>query len=486
MQVAGRGRAHRATCHLPLAQRLRTPRAAAREGPGVAQPRAVTYQMAPWASNCVLLLLLAVSSAEQQQGQDARLTQGMRSLDVSIVGPRPHSTAVGGLKTDDAAAGRQTPTAVPLGGQIIPFNSEQSLVFAEGENFTAASGSSWESREWAKSPHYFASTVADVFHSRRAYLHGPENATAATDGAASTVIVPAAGEYTVLVRYEMPYRFEVPFSVEVQQGGAKKFSRVYGRRTNLKVWPFSAGRAKGSLCGPGLQTECCWPWGATENMVWEGAGVEATVTLAKGPAVISLGGVKDSDYCCFGDRNIDVVVLHPNASDVNRRINGSADPADGQVLPLDGLFSQSGEVFFKVQNLNTTHNLSVQVPLTYDHAPYMGQHDYLNKSSFVDGHPAQGGYITVPPGKTTGWVEVGGFMDTFNHGSWKVSCNALAPPPPPPGNETLCIEETRKACPMGPSLPWNRTECAQCVAKQVRACVRACMRICLHECALLD
>ena len=123
--------------------------------------------------------------------------------------------------------------------------------------------------------------------------------------------------------------------------------------------------------------------------------MEATVTLAKGPAVISLGGVKDSEYCCFGDRNIDVVVLHPNASDINRRINGSADPADGQVLPLDGLFSQSGEVFFKVQNLNTTHNLSVQVPLTYDHAPYMGQHDYLNKSSFVDGHPAQGGYITV-------------------------------------------------------------------------------------------
>ena len=46
-------------------------------------------------------------------------------------------------------------------------------------------------------------------------------------------------------------------------------------------------------------------------------------------------------------------------------------------------------MFFKVQNLNTTHNLSVSVPLTYDHAPYMGQHDYLNKTA---------AYITVPPG----------------------------------------------------------------------------------------
>jgi hypothetical protein len=231
--------------------------------------------------------------------------------------------------------------APAMGGQIVRFNEEQSLVFAEAENFTALPSSSWEAREWAKSPHYFASTVANVFHSRRAYLHGPQNATNATEGAASSVSVPAAGEYTVLIRYEMPYRFEVPFSVSITQAGAKKFSRVYGRRTNLKVWPFAAGRAKGSLCGPGLQTECVWPWGATENMVWEGAGVGATVVLAKGPAVISLSPVKDSDYCCFGDRNIDVVVLHPNSTDVDRRINGTADPADGQVLPLDGLFSQA-------------------------------------------------------------------------------------------------------------------------------------------------
>ena len=31
-------------------------------------------------------------------------------------------------------------TPPPAGGQIIPFNAEQSLVFAEAENFTAAAG----------------------------------------------------------------------------------------------------------------------------------------------------------------------------------------------------------------------------------------------------------------------------------------------------------------------------------------------------------
>jgi hypothetical protein len=129
-------------------------------------------------------------------------------------------------------------------------------------------------------------------------------------------------------------------------------------------------------------------------------------------------------------------------------------PAGGGLIAFFGV--SQGEVFFKVQNLNTTHNLSVAVPLTYDHAPYMGQHDYLNKTP---------SYITVPPGKTTGWVEVGGLMDTLNHGSWKVTCNALHPPPPPPGNETQCIEETRQACPMG-TPPWNRTMCAECVARK--------------------
>ena len=35
------------------------------------------------------------------------------------------------------------------GGQLVPFNAEQTLVFAEGENFTTSGG--WEAREWAKS-----------------------------------------------------------------------------------------------------------------------------------------------------------------------------------------------------------------------------------------------------------------------------------------------------------------------------------------------
>jgi hypothetical protein len=54
--------------------------------------------------------------------------------------------------------------------------------------------------------------------------------------------VPAAGSYTVLVRYEAAYRYTSPFRLEVAQGGVMKLSRVYGKRSSLKIWAFSDGR----------------------------------------------------------------------------------------------------------------------------------------------------------------------------------------------------------------------------------------------------
>eukprot|EP01047_Picozoa_sp_COSAG01_P086750 COSAG01_NODE_19649_length_998_cov_1.240267_1_plen_223_part_01 len=210
------------------------------------------------------------------------------------------ATAV--VATHATAAAALPAAAAAAAAQYIPFNERETLVVLEGENFT--SSGTWESREWAKSPNYFASTVANVFHSRRGYLHGPENISGPADGATASFTAPHAGEFEVLVRYEMPYRFEVPFKLVVTQHGRAVFTRTYGYRSSLKVWGFAFTRNRGSLCGPGLQSECVWPWGATENMVWEGVG--ATAKLAAGPAEIALTPVHDSDYCCWGDRNIDL------------------------------------------------------------------------------------------------------------------------------------------------------------------------------------
>eukprot|EP01046_Picozoa_sp_COSAG06_P020245 COSAG06_NODE_1475_length_9337_cov_6.585733_13_plen_123_part_00 len=105
-------------------------------------------------------------------------------------------------------------------------------------------------------------TVANSFHSRRAYLHlGGPNASA--NVAAATLTVASDGNYSVLARYEMPYRFEVPYRVQVAQEGKTVFDNVFGRRTNLKIWPFGGDRMG---CGSGLVAECHWPYGATENV----------------------------------------------------------------------------------------------------------------------------------------------------------------------------------------------------------------------------
>jgi hypothetical protein len=63
-------------------------------------------------------------------------------------------------------------------------------------------------------------------------------------------------------------------------------------------------------CGPGLNSECAWPWGATENMVWEiGSGA-----LEKGPAVMHFTPVRDSEYLlriiCVCDLRVEFACKH--------------------------------------------------------------------------------------------------------------------------------------------------------------------------------
>ena len=100
----------------------------------------------------------------------------------------------------------------------------------------------WTPLEWAKSDNYYAATTANVFHSRRAYLRAPANATDAGGAAAAAMAIPQADSYHVLIRYEAAYRFETPFEVTIEQQGKQLFRKVYGRRTNKKLWPFGGNR----------------------------------------------------------------------------------------------------------------------------------------------------------------------------------------------------------------------------------------------------
>ena len=123
--------------------------------------------------------------------------------------------------------------------QSIPY-FEQSLVVIEAENFTAVGPeAAWSPRRWGEDGGFFASTVANTFHSRRGYLHAPANASAESV-ATATFSVAKQDTYDVLARYETGYRFQSPFRLDIAKGAgaAPLFTKTYGYRESLKVQAF--------------------------------------------------------------------------------------------------------------------------------------------------------------------------------------------------------------------------------------------------------
>ena len=155
--------------------------------------------------------------------------------------------------------------------QVVPYFS-QHITFLEAENMTTGAGD-WEPRQWAHGGNYFASTVNNVFMSRRMYLHAPANAT--VDGgtvARGNITIADSGEYMVMARYEALYRFETGFNITIRQHGWTVFSKVYGRRSNYKTWGQKGQGTdtfddSGQNCAGITNRECVWQWGSVENMV---------------------------------------------------------------------------------------------------------------------------------------------------------------------------------------------------------------------------
>ena len=255
----------------------------------------------------------------------------------------------------------------------------------EAENMTVAKGD-WLAGDWGHAPTRFAATVANTFMSRRSCLHAPATVGAESVATANFKVATAAS-YNVLLRYEAAYLFETPVLLEIRpsSGGRPVFSKIYGLRHSLKVQGFGKARLlnateyskSGSMCGQGriptngLQAECIWPYGATENWVWEGVG--AMAQLEAGEYTIAMTGVNTTtsdtgipkDLVAFAERNIDAILLTTNSSDVKKRLWYASD-----ALALDGYLSQAGEVFFRVTNLDSQNNLTLTVPRVYGHSYY--------------------------------------------------------------------------------------------------------------------
>lgn len=266
-----------------------------------------------------------------------------------------------------------------------PVTAANDLIVCEAEEFRVEKPGGWKAQNWGDN--YYAATFANSFLSRKAYLGAPEQCEKTV--ATIDIAVPSAGRYLSLARYEAAYRFETQFRVQVEQNGTLKLDRLYGARDNLKVWAFSEK----------LKKEVAWPWGAGENVVWEGH--DAAVDLDAGRAIVRL--IADKQTGNAAQRNVDLVLLTKDAEGVQNRIQKDA------YLPLDGLLTQADDVYVKVHNAGGAP-LKVTFPPCTEHSPY-----------WVHARTWKPKEVPADAGKSTDWIEVGSVLDTLNDGQWNVT-----------------------------------------------------------------
>ena len=265
-------------------------------------------------------------------------------------------------------------------------------ILCEAEEFQVQSPG-WEAQNWGSN--YYAATLADTFLSRKAFLGAPEQC--AETVATRQIRVPAAGRYLALVRYEAAYRFETRFRLQIEQKGRLVLDREYGARENLKIWPFREG----------LKKEVAWYWGAVENVVWEGH--DARANLQPGPATLRLVAAEQPGDAAR--RNVDLVMLTTDTEEVNNRI------AKENYLPLDGMLTQSGDLYLRLRNSGRSAMKLTVRPGT-EHSPY-----------WVHMRTWKPAVIEAEPGQQSDWIEVGSLLDTLNDGQWKLAAAAAEEQP---------------------------------------------------------
>lgn len=286
----------------------------------------------------------------------------------------------------------ERPAAAQAFGKARPVVLPQpdGLIICEGEEFQPG-GEGWRAGNFGDN--YYAATFANCFLSRKAFLGAPEQVDAEVS-ATIQVEVAEAGKYLALVRYEAAYRFETQFRLRVEQNGQQLLDRVYGARKNPKIWAF----------GEKLKSEVGWSWGASENIVWEGH--DAFVDLKPGKATITLIAAGQPEPAAR--RNVDLVMLTTDVAQVQERIEKE------KYLPLDGMLTQSGDVWLRVKNAGPD-----KLTFKGGKSSGAGQGNWTQHSPYwVHIRNWEAPVIEVEAGKTSDWVEVGGTMDSLAHGQW--------------------------------------------------------------------
>ena len=240
----------------------------------------------------------------------------------------------------------------------------------------------WQRKTYGEN--FYVSTFAVTFLSRRGFLAARPDAQDAV--AEIKFTVPQEGRYFVLVRYEAAYRFHTQFRVEIEQAGQVILRRVYGSANNLRLWPFRRG----------LQKDVNWPWGANEQIVWE--GLDVRVPLKPGLATLRLVATGQPEPATW--RHVDCVLLTTDEEEIKRQ------RARAYYLPLDGMLTQAGDVWARVEN-HSVGALQVTFPHCIAHSPY-----------WVHVRRWKAKQVMLSPGEASEWTEVGSLLDSFNQSVW--------------------------------------------------------------------
>jgi len=288
----------------------------------------------------------------------------------------------------DAARAIKAAQAYRAHGEPVVAAPDGTL-FCEAEEFKVTSPG-WKAQPWGENDH--AATIVNTFLSRKAFLGAPAQCNPAAV-ATLNVTVPAAGRYLVLARYEAAFRFQTRFTIKIAQEGRTVFERQYGARENVKIWWDGLGR----VTEPPPNS-----WTLNQSTVWEGH--QAYADLRAGPAAISLiAGAQPEDAA---QRNVDVIMLTRDEEQVKERL------AKESYLPLDGWLTQAGDVWLRVANPGETVVTVKSLPFQ-EHSPYWV---HMRKWQPIN--------VQVAPGQTSGWIDVGGTMDTLNDGQWGFQTSA--------------------------------------------------------------
>jgi hypothetical protein len=273
----------------------------------------------------------------------------------------------------------------------LPVRGAEAPIIAEAEQFSIKGDSGWREKKWSEN--YYCATFGDTFLSRKAFLGAPEQC--ADSSAVMTVRIPSAGRYLALVRYEAAPRFQTQFHLRIEQAGKVKLDRLYGARGNVKVWPY----------GERLKPEALEPWGAVENVVWEGHDAFAELDAGEAQIILTAGTQPEP----AARRNVDLVMLTSDVQEVTDRI------AKDMYLPLDGMLTQAGDVFLKLHN-SCASRVELTVPPGVEHSPYWIHHRTWKPKT-----------IDAAAGQSSDWVEVGSLLDSLNDGQWHLSAKGTSP-----------------------------------------------------------